>query len=78
LFYLIFISPFPAVAFAFILYDVRHDSTFHRWAFRFSAGYALSIAGALRRLDYLLQRQPVLIAETSEPYEATGADTELF
>jgi hypothetical protein len=39
-----FISPFPAIVFAFVLYGVRRDSAFHRWAFRFSAGYALAIA----------------------------------
>jgi len=42
-FYLMFISAFPAVVFAFVLHGVRQDSAFHRWAFRFSAGYALSI-----------------------------------
>jgi hypothetical protein len=41
--YLMFISPLPAVAFAFVLHDLRRDSAFHRWAFRFSPGYALSI-----------------------------------
>src|SRR2546430_1401575 len=43
LFYLLFISPFPAAASAFILYGVRRDSAFHRWAFRLSAGYTLAI-----------------------------------
>ena len=43
LFYLVFVSPFPAAVFAFVLYDVRRDSSFHRWAFRFCAGYALAI-----------------------------------
>jgi hypothetical protein len=44
LFYLMFISPFPAGAFAFVLHGVRKDSAFHRWAFRISAGYAVIIA----------------------------------
>ena len=38
-FYLMFVSPFPAVVLVFTLYDVRHESTFHRWAFWLCVAY---------------------------------------
>jgi len=43
LFYLLLVSPFPPIAFAFILHGDRCNSAFHRWAFRCSAGYALAM-----------------------------------
>ena len=42
-FYLMFISPLVAGACVFALWDMRRDSPFHKWAFRFSAAYVLGI-----------------------------------
>jgi hypothetical protein len=42
-FFLLFGSPFIALAFAFFMYPERSDSAFHRWAVRACLSYALAV-----------------------------------
>ncbi len=42
-FYLAFVSPFVASAFAFFMYPERSDSTFHHWAVRICIVYAFAV-----------------------------------
>ena len=42
-FYLAFVSPFLAAAFAFFMYPEQSESVFHRWAVRICAGYACAV-----------------------------------